>query len=359
MRKDGFAPFFIRKRYSHCRVTRKVICFIIYHKIMPIYKGDKMIRDVFIADEQMNEVYFENTLVYRKGDPLFVCTGDSASALYSGDGISWNRTGMPAGGRWTPPCYGGGKFVSLNKETDTGAYTTDGIHWDRTTLPHAGAWRSIAYGGGRFAAVGDFNASYPSSCLISEDGVSWQSIPAPNDFSDMYPRSIAYGHNRFVAGGYQRDTFCLLDGATVWTRMQGGFTDLRTICLGNGKFVCWAGGYYDRDITVSTDGINWTLYPDALPFSGNLFGLAYGNGRFVFAQGNQDFSPYSYDGISWLYVRYPNQNAWYSIAYGAGKFVAASCNTPAMAYSMDGANWTQVVVPQAPSNTKFVCSNGR
>jgi hypothetical protein len=180
-------------------------------------------------------------------------------------------------------------------------------------------------------------------------------------------RAVAYGNNRWVAGGndgtmaYSSDgvTWAAVEDKTAWGLVYNGTTyyegiDIKAIAYGNNRFV--AVGSFGKMAYSTDNGVTWTAVADS-PFdfdpSDYLFssiqGIAYGNNRFVAVSSGGKMA-YSSDGACWAAV---DSTIWpvvidgttlqlgiSCIAYGNGRFVAAGSGK--MAYSSDGASWTAV-----------------
>jgi hypothetical protein len=184
-------------------------------------------------------------------------------------------------------------------------------------------------------------------------------------FSNIY--AIAYGNNRWVAGGisgkmaYSTDngvSWTAVADSTIWEYQVGRNTsmaNIEAIAWGNNRFV--AVGALGR-IAYSADGVTWRAVADSsiweytnnrgLTAWASINGIAWGNNRFV-AVGSQGKMAYSADGISWTAVADSTfgTNGINAIAYGNNRFIAVGSQGK-MAYSSDGGanavgeSWTAV-----------------
>lgn len=145
----------------------------------------------------------------------------------------------------------------------------------------------IVYGAGRFISL-----SNPR--MTSTDGINWSSIPTYFDGSDAI-----YAGGRWVA----------------------------------------VSGSWNRAVSTSSDGVNWTTHSGATPTTANWSYLAYGNGRYVATTHGTNGFMSSTDGLNWTRHNGPNK-VWFGTAYGNGVFVAISHHTAEVAVSSDGINWT-------------------
>jgi hypothetical protein len=209
---------------------------------------------------------------------------------------------------------------------------------------------AIAYGNNRFVAGGDYG-----KMAYSDDGESWTAVPN-NTFSlNSSIEAIAYGNNRFVVGGSSGKMAYSDDNGESCTAVPNNTLSLNSsieaIAYGNNRFVAVS---YNGKMAYSDDGINWTAVSDSKFPSTNSEGesfwinaIAYGSNRFV-AGGDNGKMAYSADGASWTAVsdsKFPSTDSYGpfaigAIAYGNGRFVAGGRGK--MAYSSDGINWTAV-----------------
>jgi hypothetical protein len=157
---------------------------------------------------------------------------------------------------------------------------------------------------------------------------------------------IAYGNNRFVAGGYDGKMAYSDDNGVTWTAVTDStFTSsIYAIAYGNNRFVA---GDYDGKMAYSDDGANWTAVDDSKFFRRYIYGIAYGNNRFV--AGDAWGVMYSDDnGESWTAGTFASSSGINAIAYGNNRFVAVG-GGGRMAYSDDGVSWTAVEDSKFPS----------
>ena len=158
---------------------------------------------------------------------------------------------------------------------------------------------------------------------------------------------ITYGNGRFVAVELGGKMAYSLDGIT-WTLISNnifGTGSMWGIGYGDNKFICVG----QDKMVYSYDGIAWTAVKNN-PFDTNNtpFGtliirdIIYNNDRFIVV-GDYGQMAYSYDGITWTAISdstFGSSTIW-GIAYGGYKFVAVGQDGK-MAYSYDGITWTAV-----------------
>jgi hypothetical protein len=157
-------------------------------------------------------------------------------------------------------------------------------------------------------------------------------------FDDYGISSVAYGNNRFVAGGSGGIGYS--SNGTTWTDSTGyssSFT-ARGITYGTQFIAVGSNGV----INYSTDGTSWNNVTDTTFGTSTIYDVAYGGGKYV-AVGDTGKMAYSDNGTSWTAVTVTtfDTSTISGITYGAGKFVAVG-NSGKIAYSTNGTNWTAV-----------------
>ncbi|MBN1532420.1 MAG: hypothetical protein JXA20_07145 [Spirochaetes bacterium] len=195
---------------------------------------------------------------------------------------------------------GGNPFVY--KTDGSGGYTV-------MYNPATGQFNSIAYGNHVFVAIGNDPANSPS---YSFDGATWY---AATPISGCFFQKVIFANDHFIAAGYNGSNYPV--------------------------------------IIMSFDGINWTqnLNPMATPV--NLYGIAYGRGRYVAvgAGGTNSFVCYSENGTAWINEQIDSTGIWLTaVTYGNGRFIAVGPSGRIL-YSEDGLIWA--VVPSSASWGKF------
>ncbi|GBU29327.1 hypothetical protein R84B8_02891 [Treponema sp. R8-4-B8] len=226
--------------------------------------------------------------------------------------------------------------------------------------------RAISFGNGTFVA-----GSHNGKMATSPDGVTWTAV-ADSKFgtSDIY--AIAYGNGKFVASGGSGKIAYSSDGKN-WNAAPSFDVDnggVRRITYGGGNFVgCVTTSGYRIYMAYSEDGINWKKGAESIlgkssgSFDNYVYGIAYGNGKFV-AVGEHGKIAYSSDGVTWKTADSKSDDHIYAIAYGNGKFVIGG------SYSTDGINWlfgsdmkfeysSSYVEPIAYGGNKFIAVNSR
>ena len=235
----------------------------------------------------------------------------------------------------------------------------DGVTWaavaDSTFFVPAADWRddysieniySIAWGGNKFVAGGG-----SGRMAYSADGITWIAVAnstfGKGSYNDI--NSIAWGSNKFVAVGYNGEMAYSADGI-IWTAVANStfgsdFSNNRIfgVVWGNNKFVaCGQRG----KMAYSADGVTWTAVANSSFGTGsfdNITDIAWDGNKFV-AVGNSGKMAFSTDGISWTAVADSTfgYSSISSIAWGGNKFVAVGDDGKA-AYSSDGITWVAIV----------------
>jgi len=152
--------------------------------------------------------------------------------------------------------------------------------------------------------------------------------------------SVAYGNNKFVAGGNSR-YFGYSSNGTSWTDSNSSHIYnwiVKGITYGTQFVAVGSWGI----IKYSSDGISWNNVTDTTFGESYINDVAYGNGRYV-AVGDNGKIAYSTYESSWTAVTDSTfgTSTISGITYGAGKFVAVGSNGK-MAYSTNGTTWTAV-----------------
>lgn len=266
----------------------------------------------------------------------FISTAFDGSVWTSEDGASWARQYYEPAQRRTylGIAHGNERFVAVGEQ---GAILTspDAIQWMRQSSDVVDSLHDVAYGSGRFVAL----SSRPRTAfLVSTNGVSWLTYPAPSGFS---PLSVISVSNTFLAAceNWRTETTAFWnssDGQT-WTLItETPYSLIRRLQLANGLLFALG----QASLFVSTNGSNWAPRPGL----GRPRGVAFGNGRYA-AVSVEDGVFTSLDAEHWT-------NTWfgpvgfYDISFGNGRFVAVGFtrtpdgSQPAVLTSPDGVRWT-------------------
>jgi len=282
--------------------------------------------------------------------------GKTAEKNTSGD-MTWTAIKDSPFGRGSINAivYGNNKFlagggIAANGVVDF-AYSTDGVTWTRvdvTSIFGIGygliSIEVIAYGKDKFVAAGKKTIDDKVNIAYSTDGETWSLADVTSIFTGPginlpSVETIAYGSNKFVAGGQKGRMAYSPDGVT-WTAIENSSLDyIHAIAYGNNKFVATS---YGGKIATSTDGITWTAAEDSILKKNGMEAIAYGSNKFVIV-GSKGIA-YSTNGETWTQtdvsgifgLRSPS-----AIAYCKDRFIAGG-SVGTMAYSTDGITWTAV-----------------
>jgi len=239
-----------------------------------------------------------NTIVYANNK--FVAGGDSGKMAYSTNGKTWTAVtnniifGTSKYNSILAIAYGDGKFVVGGRNNKI-AYSTNGTTWTEvitSTFDTSYNITAITYGNGKFVAGSDGYYSV-KKITTSTDGVIWTNVTT-NAFDYLWYngntdtemadiKAIAYGNNKFVAGGECMNNNVIIGTSTDGTTWTGTVVPkgilnvtIYSIAYGNNKFV--AVGI--SAIATSSDGTSWTSVTQSV-FDANILAITYGNGKFV------------------------------------------------------------------------------
>ncbi len=202
--------------------------------------------------------------------------------------------------------FGNGTFVAVGKQTV--ATSTDGFKWTKRTLGTDFYIRSVAFGAGRFVAVGD-----PGMAWVSENGIDWAAVSAPELGSNM--RRILFGSGKFKAVGAQGRIASSTDGTEWNSENSGVIIALANVALGDDKWVAVG----DAGGVLFAVGDAWTA---ASPFtSGWVMGVAFAGDTFV-AVGTDTLIWTSRSGTTFLGRDTAGKHRLQSVCFFDGRFVA-------------------------------------
>lgn len=271
------------------------------------------------------------------GDNQFVAVGGTGGILTSSNGVTWTNAISSTENDLQRVVWGNNRFVAVG---NAGAIVTslDGVTWSVSNSGTTNSLSDIAYGNNQFVAVA--RAWDGADVLTSPDGLIWTNRPsgARSPLGGNPLSAIAYGNDLFVAhvAGYG-PVLTSRDGVT-WTTHTWQGREVSKITYGNGLFVAVGNGglFLGSAIETSPDGITWTNR-----ISGTADGLsavAYGNNQYVAVGWNILTSP---DGVVWADRGSQGQNL-FGLAYGQGRFMAVGAGPTfaAILTSADGIAWT-------------------
>jgi hypothetical protein len=231
------------------------------------------------------------------GNNTFVAVGVYGNIAYASSSnlASWTKVTTtnflpledPAYGAINGVAYGNGKFVAVGVGGNMAyAMETDLQTWtpvdNSTSTFGASDIQAITYGEGKFIA-----ASTDGKMAWSDNGTIWTAV-TDSTFGGTAIFGIAWGEDIFVAVG-AGGKMAWSDDGLIWNAISTTFAskDINGICHGNGQFIAVAGNRtvgLDGAIAGSPDGKTWAAVidtPSVNAFNVTLYGVAYGNGRFV------------------------------------------------------------------------------
>lgn len=213
------------------------------------------------------------------GNNLYVAVGDRNGAgappvITSPDGITWTSQscGVPttAGIVLKSIAYGGGKFVAVSNSskfitaTDSGAICS-GSQWSEITTNLSGSFSGITYGNSTFVAVGD-----AGKVVSSSDGVTW--AVATNSINSLNRSGSTVTAVTPSAHGFSSGDVIVISGAD-----QAEYNGSFTITVTNATTFTYTVSGSPATPATGTKKIGPTI---------SLFGVAYGDGKFVAVGGN-------------------------------------------------------------------------
>jgi hypothetical protein len=230
-------------------------------------------------------------LVYGNGRYLALATvpagGGNVSYVLrtSADGQTWTTPTLPAQAatmRLSAIVFANGKFTAIAAGPN-GAFgaevlsSTDGLAWTSQTA--STFWNDVgmlAYGNGVYVAVGGV-------VQVSTDGVTW-TMPVT---SQTAPNRLKFVNGLFFMVGNGGLIRTSPSGSTWTTRTSGTTRNLHDVDFGNGTYAI-AGAFNAQrgtgTLLTSPDAASWTLADlTAVAPIQNLYGMAFGNDRFVAA----------------------------------------------------------------------------
>lgn len=200
--------------------------------------------------------------------------------------------------------------------------------------------------------------------LTSPDGYTWtQRRLGANNGNELlmglaWSPASGYVFVGAVVNNYVVSPLVAPGGITVYSSDLNSFQTLATSVLGNttpvinvtygkNKFVAVGGSTSAANhIASSSDGVNWSIGPNADAIARDYMTVTYALDKFVLGTGNLSGSAnifFSADGINWTLANQTNSYTVFNINYGNGVFIAGDLN---MKLSNDGINWSQLLDPR-------------
>ena len=210
----------------------------------------------------------------------FVAVGgsDQRRIWTSPDGLVWNELDQDYG--WIADCASNGSQVVATGGFHVLSETSDLVNWtlNRNNGVH---FRTAAYGNGHYVAVGGGEAG------VSTDGVSWANVAT---LGVNLPRSVAFGHDAFVAVSDAGWISTSIDNGFNWTSAQISTANFSSVIFDGTHFFAGDGASVYR----SSDGLSW----DRVNASGGVIPRG-AVGNTIFGTGNGAFYRSSDGAFSW------------------------------------------------------------
>jgi hypothetical protein len=232
---------------------------------------------------------------------VVVCAGASShSIMYSLNG----------GGTWTVITYGGAEFlvaykvgfgggkfiipIHYNGSAWAALWSTDGVNWNRGTGFQFEYVDMLAYGNGMWVTYGTYNRLFQTS----PDGEVWTTQTNPFVYGED-PNEIVFDNGVFL-GSHGNCVWRSTDGIS-WTKVNAlpPWTSAPRLAYGAGRWLAVESAYgYPTVYTSTDDGATWSAY-------GSLSVISYGR-QLVYAKGMwlapaSSGCNRSVDGITWTW----------------------------------------------------------
>lgn len=252
--------------------------------------------------------------------------------------ININNEYMAVGTKnWNAITYGNGKYVVVGSNMFT-TTSTDGENWTTPKAIQDGSYYglfSVAYGNEKYIT---FNESgYLST---SSDGINWTSPKIPISGMNSKVGGLTFINGKFIGVAMFNDNnghaIYSTDGEN-WTHCKIGNGNFNVIMYGNGIYVAVnaIGNVY-----TSANGENWTKSTKSLSPQMTWLDGAFGNGKFVVINGQDEYIVISTDGENWT-RKTVGTSHFKCITFGDGKFIATNYYLEVYT-STDGENWTKL-----------------
>ena len=258
--------------------------------------------------------------------------------------------------------YGNGKFVCVQNNNQgsqkKGLISSNGKHWTTSSMSGMGfdgnkGVDTIAFGNGVFVTAGGSQNAWKG---YSSDGEFWTRSDMSGGASWESGKGVAIG---FGAGQFLM-SMGSYGGGFVWSSTNGRSWTKKGECsgMGSGIFVyangVWVAKSYKRMFYSTDAASSWTEIssfspPPSLPDYAPEKGIAYGNGVWVAAMGQNQVAVTADPTGTWT-VHNASINVW-DIAYESGYFFSISTSGNIF-YSKDGQTWTETATDSALNSAK-------
>lgn len=259
----------------------------------------------------------------------------NAEIQYSTDGTTWTTVdlGNLSGFGVKEFAVGNGIVLGLVNATQH-VISTNGTTW--SVQDHYFGNTPLTFGGGVFVMRGGV---INDSLVYSATGTtgSWGFTDSAFGAGGYMDRALTYGNGLYVGVGSAG--FCYTNSVSTPLTLTPYLTYTASlIAYGNGVFVAIESGLgAGNTVFRSTDGINWTTIPNALPNStGQIFysSLIFAQDRFLACKPDSNVLIYSDDGLTWtlttgdhLFDSGANDGQRFMATDGNGLYMAVSANS--------------------------------
>lgn len=219
------------------------------------------------------------------GNGIYVSVGTLGEICYSNDAVNWTSI-PPVGASLTSVYFANNLFVAGG---GGGAlYTSpDGVNWTQRTTNITGYIYGIVYNSGLWVVC-----STEGKILTSPDTITWTSRTT-NTTNDLY--GVTYLNGQYLCVG--TDAYLTSPDGVTWTKKTSiNVSTLYRVTFRNSLYIAIG---YNGLIYTSVDANAWTLRANGLTTK-NLYGIAYGNGKFIVSGFGVLLT--STDGITWTKI---------------------------------------------------------
>lgn len=262
----------------------------------------------------------------------------NAVVQYSNDGITWTSVDLGYLGGIGVKSFAVGNGTVLGQVGGrTHVISTNGTSW--SVEDHYFGGLPTIFGGGYFVMRGGV---VNDSLVYSTSGTtgSWGFTDSASGAGGYMDRALTYGNGLYVGVGSAG--FCYTNNiATPLTLIPYATLGAGLLAYGNGVFIALETGLgASNAVFRSTDGVNWTTIPNALPGSGGgqpfYNSLIFAQDRFLACKPDSNTLIYSTDGLTWtltsgdsLFDSEPSVGQRFMATDGNGLYMAVSANSTA------------------------------
>ena len=267
---------------------------------------------------------------------IFAGAGGEGTVAFSQDGFDWEEKDTGSDLHLSDIVAASGEWIATHRDGNSFLVSEDGDEWSMVDTQPGPGLNAITRFQGQLVAAG------AAGSLLS--GPSPSEMEGNESVTTLPLADVAHNGTIYVAvgGGYRwpLDQFGFIDpnervlmssaDLEEWTvHDTGDAGSLYGVAYGDGRFVAVGEG---GTVLTSSNGLDWTQRQSGT--DQRLNAIAYGDGFFV-AVGNEGFVGVSSDGIEWVSPGVPvdphsgsEAGDLHDIAYGNGRFVAVGSYGP-------------------------------